>query len=31
MLAAKEGNKKREPRDIIALYVVGKVIYIKEQ
>jgi hypothetical protein len=31
MLAAKEGNKKREPRNMTALYIVGKVIYIKEQ
>ena len=31
MPAAKKENKKREPRDITALYVIGKVIYIKEQ
>ena len=31
MLVAKEGNKKREPRNIMALYVMGKVIYTKEQ
>jgi hypothetical protein len=30
MPAAKEGNKKREPHDITALYIIGKVIYIKE-
>jgi hypothetical protein len=31
MLVAEEGNKKREPYNVTALYVVGKVIYIKEQ
>ena len=31
MLVAKEGNKKRKPRDITALYIIGKVIYTKEQ
>ena len=31
MLVAEEGNKKHEPRDVMALYIVGKVIYIKEQ
>jgi hypothetical protein len=30
MLVAEEGNKKREPYDVTALYVIGKVIYIKE-
>ena len=30
MLVAKEGNKKRKPRNVMALYVIGKVIYIKE-
>jgi hypothetical protein len=30
MPAAEKGNKKREPRDMTALYVIGKVIYTKE-
>jgi hypothetical protein len=30
MPAAEEGNKKREPRDMTAPYVMGKVIYTKE-
>jgi hypothetical protein len=30
MLAAEKGNKKREPYNVTALYIVGKVIYIKE-
>ena len=30
MLVAEEGNKKRKPRDITALYVIGKVIYTKK-
>jgi hypothetical protein len=31
MPVAKEGNKKREPRNVTALYIIGKVIYTKEQ
>ena len=30
MPLAKEGNKKRKPYDIMALYIIGKVMYIKE-
>ena len=31
MLLAKEGNKKREPYNVMALYILGKVIYIHRQ